>query len=69
MKKHHTVKKDSTSHESISEDLSGQDRDDIMQNKDTVPQNATGDARLKELLHVLFNSIAIMEVRSLHTKV
>ena len=37
MKKHHTVKKDSTSHESISEDLSGQDRDDIMQNENTVP--------------------------------
>ena len=51
MKKHHTVKTDSTSHEIISEDLSGQDRDDIMQNEDTVPQNATGDATLKELLY------------------
>ena len=51
MKKHHTVKQDSTSHESNSEDFSGEDRDEIMQNEGSVSQNAIDDATLKEQLY------------------
>ena len=51
MMKHHTVKKVSTSHESISENFRGEDRDEIMLNEDSVPQNAIDDVTLKEQLY------------------
>ena len=52
VKKHHNVKKDSTTHESISEDFSAEEKMKLYRMKTaSVPQNAIYEATFKEQLY------------------